>query len=107
MIKEEGLCFKDKLITFPVSGFYFSEKTEIFCVELNLRKQKWLIFCCYNPHKHLIKDHLQRIKNAIDFHFKSYENIILIGDFNVQGLIQGVFGTGLPILSTLVWERQN
>ena len=78
------LFVKDNLITFPVSGFCFSEKTEIFCVELNLRKQKWLIFCCYNPHKHLIKDHLQQIKNAIDFYSKSYENIILLGDFNVE-----------------------
>ena len=78
------LFVKDNLITFLVSGFCFSEKTEIFCVELNLRKQKWLIFCCYNPHKHLIKDHLQQIKNAIDFYSKSYENIILIGDFNVE-----------------------
>ena len=58
MIKEEELCFvKDNLITFPVNGFCFSEKRDIFCVELNLRKQKWLIFCCYNPHKHLIKYH--------------------------------------------------
>ena len=83
MIKEEGLCFLLK-VTFPVSGFCFSEKTEIFLVELNLRKQKWLIFCCYNPHKHLVKDHLQQIKNSIDFYSKSYENIILIGDFNVE-----------------------
>ena len=51
------LFVKDNLITSPVSGFCFSEKIEIFCVELNLRKQKWLIFCCYNPHKHLIKYH--------------------------------------------------
>ena len=78
------LFVKDNLITFPLSRFCFSEKTEIFCVELNLRKQKWLIFCCYNPHKHLIKDHLQQITNAIDFYSKSYENIILIGDFNVE-----------------------
>ena len=53
-------------------------------VELNLRKQKWLIFFCYNPHKHTIKDHLQQIKDAIDFYSKSYENIILIVGFNVE-----------------------
>ena len=69
------LFVKDNLITFPVSGFCFSEKTEIFCVELNLRKQKWLIFYGYIPHKHLIKDHLQQIKNAIDFYCKSYEKL--------------------------------
>ena len=78
------LFVKDNLITFPVIGFYFSEKTEIFCVELNLRKQKWLTFCCYNPHKYLIKDYLLQIKSAIDFYSKSYENITLMADFNVE-----------------------
>ena len=34
--------------------------------------------------KHLIKDHMLQIKNAIDFYSKSYENIILTGDFNVE-----------------------
>ena len=36
---EEIMLFvKDNLITFPASGFCFSEKAVIFCVELNLRK---------------------------------------------------------------------
>ena len=61
------LFVKDNLITFPVSEFCFSEKTDILR-RINLRKQKWLIFCCYNPHKHLIKHHLLQIKNAIDFY---------------------------------------
>ena len=71
-------------VKFLVTGFYFSEKTGIFCIELNLVKQKQLIFCCYNTHKHLIKDHLPQIKNAIDFNSKSYENITLIDDFNAE-----------------------
>ena len=84
--KEEGIMLfvKDNLVTFPVSGFCSSKKTQIFCVELNLRKQKWLIFCCYNPPKYLIKDRWPQIKNVIDFYSKCYENIILIGDFNVE-----------------------
>ena len=31
------LFVKDNLITFPVSAFCFSEKTEIFCIEFNFR----------------------------------------------------------------------
>ena len=70
------LFVKDNLITFLVSGFCFSEKTEIFCVELNLRKQKWLILCCYNKHKPVIKDHLLQIIWTMDsfcaiYHLKS------------------------------------
>ena len=75
------LFVKHIFITFPLTEFCFSE---IFFVELNLRKQKWLIFCCYNPHKHLIKDRLLQINNAIGFYSKSYESIILIGDFKVE-----------------------
>ena len=77
--KEGGIMLfvKDNLITFHLSGFCFSEKTEKFCVELNLGKRKWLIFCCYSPHKHLIKDHLLQIKNPIDSYSKSYEKSVL------------------------------
>ena len=102
MIKEEELCF---LLKITLLQFCFAEKTEIFCVELNLRKQictaqkmkfsikdffskcdqfRRLIFCCYNPQKHLIKDHLLHLKNAIDFYSKPYENVILIGDYNAE-----------------------
>ena len=77
------LFIKDNLIIFLVSEFCFSEETDIL-LELNLRKQKWLILCCYNPHKHQIKDHLLQIKNGIDFYCKSYENIILISDLNLE-----------------------
>ena len=52
------ISVKDNLIAFPVSGFGFSGNTEILCVELNLGKQKWLIFCGCNTHKYLIKNHL-------------------------------------------------
>ena len=54
---------KANFITFPVNKFCFSEKTHTFCLELNLKKQKELIFCCYNHHKHLIKNLLVQIKN--------------------------------------------
>ena len=86
--KGEGIMFfvKDNLIAFPVSGFCSSKK-QIFCVELTLRKQKWLIFCCYNPYKHLIKDRWPQIKNVIDFYSEFYENVILIGDFNAEIVI--------------------
>ena len=31
-----------------------------------------------------MKDHLLQIRKAIEFYSKSYENVILIGDFNVE-----------------------
>ena len=47
----------------PIEGFY---------VEINLRKQKWLIFCSYNPNKHNISKHIEVLSKSI----------LLMGDFN-------------------------
>ena len=30
-----------------------------------MKEKKWIIFCCYNPHKHLLKHHLFQIKCII------------------------------------------
>ena len=35
---------------------------ESFYVELNLRNNKWLINCSYNPHKSLIRNHLNAVR---------------------------------------------
>ena len=59
---------------------------EYFLVELNLRKQKWLIICNYNPHKTSIKGHLECIIKEIDSHSSKYDNFLLLGDFNSKSI---------------------
>ena len=55
----------------PIEGFY---------VEINLRKQKWLIFWSCNPNKHNISKHIEAL--SIDLFSSNYENVLLMGDFN-------------------------
>ena len=55
-----------------------------FLVEINLRKQKWLIICNYNPHKTAIKGYLEYISKEIDSHLSKYDNVLLVGDFNSE-----------------------
>ena len=38
------LFVKDGIITFPLDRYSFPKGFEAFCIELNLRKKKWLIF---------------------------------------------------------------
>ena len=57
--------------------------TECFFVEMVLHKKKWSINCSYNPNKNHIKNHLEKIGKALDEFSTKYENIILLGDFNV------------------------
>ena len=42
------------------------------------------MFCMYNPHNKFIKHHLKELGNTIKFYLKTYENIIIMGDFNAE-----------------------
>ena len=57
---------------------------ESFYVELNLRNNKWLINCSYNPHKSLIGKDLDAVSKTLDLHSSTYNKIILLGDFNTE-----------------------
>ena len=78
------LFVKDGIITFPLDRYSFPMGFEAFCIELNLRKEKWIIFCIYNPHNRFIKDHLKDLGKATEFYSKTYENNIIMGDFNAE-----------------------
>ena len=51
-------------------------------IEITLRKNKWLIMGGYNPHKESISYFLSNIGKEIDKFLPSFENILLLGDFN-------------------------
>ena len=53
------LFVRKNLITKLLSRHSFPNDIEILLIKLNPRKKKWLICCCYNPHKNLINYHLQ------------------------------------------------
>ena len=61
--------------TKPIEGFY---------VEINLRNDKWLINCSYNPHKNMIGIHLRPLIVKLDIYSTSYGNFIFPGDFNIE-----------------------
>ena len=55
----------------------------LFC-RTYLEKQKRLLGCSYNHHKENIASHLSNVNAAFDKLCTDYENIILLGDFNVE-----------------------
>ena len=57
---------------------------EALFVELNVRKKKWLICGSYNPHSSSISTHLKQIGNSLDLLLTNYDNLICVGDFNVE-----------------------
>ena len=63
-----------KVESLPIEGFY---------VELKLQSENWLVNCSYNPNRNAIRNHLETLSDFLDFHSSSYNNIIILGDFNV------------------------
>ena len=57
---------------------------EDFYVELNLRNDKWLLNCSYNPHKNNTGNHLKALSDFLDSHSSTYEKVLTLGDFNVE-----------------------
>ena len=62
--------------------FIGNEAFEVFLVEINLRKKKWLLCCSYNPDKNKILPHLHVISKVLGDLSKKYNNFIFLGDFN-------------------------
>ena len=65
-------------------GILLYIRQDIPSAELNLRSKKWLLGCSHNPHKEKITPHLSNLSTALDKFCTYYENIILLGDFNVE-----------------------
>ena len=59
--------------------------------ELNLRSKKWPLCCSYKPHKSLVKEHLKELIKVIQFYSKTYDNLMLIGDYNAIYLLYFIF----------------
>ena len=58
--------------------------TEAFFIEIDLRKKKWLFSCSYNPNRENIENHLETLSKNLALYSSSYENLIIIGEFNVS-----------------------
>ena len=56
-----------------------------FCIEINIRKKKWLLVCTCSPKTKLISNHLKEIWKNLDNYSSKYDNFILLGDLNSEG----------------------
>ena len=74
-VREDILSNLLQVESLPIEGFY---------VELKLRNENWLINCSYNPDRNAIGNHLEALSDFLDVHSSSYNNIIILGDFNVR-----------------------
>ena len=78
------LYVKEHIPCRMLSKFTFEREIEAFATEINLCKFKWLLVCSYNPNFCNLSVHLNAIDRAIEFYFKTYDKILIAGDFHAQ-----------------------
>ena len=89
-IRKDRNCHGGGLICFISDDLPYKEleshnlpgNVEGFFVEITIRKNKWLLMGGYNPHKDSISYFLNNISKELDKFLPSYENLLLLGDFN-------------------------
>ena len=77
------LYIRSYIIASKLTSFTFPNDIEAFFIEINLKGNKWLICCSYNPNRSFALNHLDHIAKGINTYSKKYEKKLLMGDFNV------------------------
>ena len=66
-----------------ITTFTFAKDLEILVIEFTISKKKWLLYGIYKPPNVSNTYFLEEIQNSLNFFYSHYENIILVGDFNM------------------------
>ena len=69
---------------------YAPDDIEAICVEINLRKQKWVIIGIYRPPSMNETYFLENVGRITDFYNCKYDKVIIMGDFNQEPSEEGI-----------------
>ena len=58
--------------------------SKVSLVKLTWGKKKWLLSCLYYPNRKNIVNHVKNISTGLDQFSATYDNLILLGDFNFE-----------------------
>ena len=57
---------------------------ELIAIEIHQNKRRWLFIGIYKPLSQSGKEFTNRLDSVIDYYSPKYENLILIGEFNLS-----------------------
>ena len=74
----------DRIVSRGLWGAPVQGDIQVIPVELNLRKDKWLLLASYRPPCQNQKYFLDNMETLIDFHSKSSGKLLILGDLNME-----------------------
>ena len=74
---------KDNIPAKLVNEHLISDDIESIFIELNFRRNKWLLMGTYHPPSQCTKYFYDEVGKALDCYANTHENILLVGDFNI------------------------
>ena len=80
-----GLCLyvKDSIASKQLNSHKENIHVEAIYLEIYIRKRKWLIIGTYKPPSQRDSIFLENLLNNLYTYLKDYDNILLLGDFNM------------------------
>ena len=78
------IYIREDITSKPLTDHKLPHDIQGIFVELNLRKNKWLLFGSYHPSNQLDEYFFNHVKNGLDIYSKFYDKYMLIGDFNAE-----------------------
>ena len=85
----------------------FETNIENLSVETDLRKRKWFFNCSYNPLKTKTLSHLSYLNLVCSKYNKVYDNLIFIGDFNVEWWVISIWQIFVLWTILKVWFKNQ
>ena len=62
------LYVRDNISSRLLTNYKIKDNLEMFFVEVNIGKKKWLLGCSYNPHKSNISNYLHHLNKSLDLY---------------------------------------
>ena len=88
----------DRIVSRELVGAPNQGDIQVIPIELNLRKEKWLLIPTYRPPCQNQKYFVENVEIIIDFHTKSSGKLLILDDLNIE--------VHEPILKTFIQERK-
>ena len=78
------LYVRNNIDTILLINHVFPNDIEAFITEVKVNTCKWLVGFSSNPNRINVSAHLEQILESVRCYSKKYENVLLMGDYNVD-----------------------